>query len=191
MTTDYVVVHSEPTSAQILKNQDEIAILQKIGNGVFALQDRQERENWVLSMKVDGEMRPFSMACYKDGNKPLHILHVGAQPISGELCLRIKDHIFSHNNNFYSIGEAVPEGASARDCISGSKYICRFINFPFSHIDHVDEETKHQMKRYRGIAVGEIGGLGADGYHLILYDNELADIGLQLVASTYLIYTTR
>ncbi|MGI0090099.1 MAG: hypothetical protein ACREBS_00170 [Nitrososphaerales archaeon] len=199
MTEEYVVVHSEPNSAKILENQREMASFQKIGNGIFALQERGnggENLSWTLSIKVDGEMRPFSMACYRtsssNDNKPVEVQQTGMTLLQPEaLCLKIKDHIFSHNNNFYSIGEAVPEGASPRDCISGSKYISRLINFPFSHVDHVDEETKHQMKRYRGMAVGEISGLGAEGFHLKLYGDELSDIGLQLAASTYLIYTTR
>lgn len=193
MTTDYVVVHSEPISAKVLENQEERASLQRIGNGLFCLRGKDANQTWTLSVKVDGEIRPFSMACYESStsNKPVQAQQTGIETQYGKLCFKIKDHIFSHNNNFYSIGEAVPDGIPPKDCISGCKYICRLVNFAFSHIDHVDEETKHQMKRYRGVAVGEIGGLGADGYHMKLYGNELADIGLQLAASSYLIYTTR
>lgn len=186
MPTDYVVIHSELNSAKIIQNQEERASLQRTGKGVFNLQDKKNiDQSWTLSIKVDGEMRPFSMACYEASGKSAG---VGGQ--SKEACFKMKDHLFSHNNNFYSVGEAVPEGVSRHDAISGSKYICRLINFPFSHIDHVDEETKHQMKRYRGVAVGEINGIGLDGYRLKLYEDELADIGLQLTASTYVAYTT-
>jgi hypothetical protein len=189
LKADYVVVHSDPSSAKIVENQNERGTLEKIGNGVFALREKGERDrNWILSVKVDGELRPFSMACYESGAKPVEVQQ-GEQ--SGKLTLKIRDHIFSHNNNFYSIGEAVPEGASPKDFLSGTKYICRLVNFPFSHVDHVDSQTKHQLKRHRGVAVGEIGGLGAEGYHLKLYEDELSDIGLQLAASTYLIYTSR
>lgn len=186
MPSDYVVVHSEPNSAKILEDQEERAALQRMGNEFFILQDKKNRkESWTLSIKVDGEMRPFSMACYKNSEKS-----PAPNEESNELCFKIKDHLFSHNDNFYSVGEAVPEGMSRLDVMSGSKYICRLVNFPFSHIDYVDEETKHQMKRYRGVAVGEFHGIGQDGYYLKLYEDELEDIGLQLTASTYIAYTT-
>jgi hypothetical protein len=184
MGTEYVIVHSEGKSAKILQDNKERGMLKKTdSHGIFDLESKGEatqKENWKLTSKVDGEVRPFSIVCYKVGSK-------GHE----ELDLKIKDHIFSHGNDFYSIGEAVPVGASPRDSISGSKFICRLVNFPFSKIEDVDWETKHRMKRHRGIPVGEIHGLGADGYHVKIYGNELSDIGLPLAASTYLLYTTR
>ena len=183
INADYVVIHSEPNLAKILRDQQEKASLEKVSNGLFKLKGTTESQTWILTSKVDGKIRPFSIACYVS-EKP-------DEPESGELCLKIKDHIFSHDNKFYSVGGAIPEGISPRDCIIGTRYICRLVNFPFSHIDDIDEETKHQLKRHRGVAVGEIHGLGADGYHVSLYQDELTDIGLQLTASTYLLYTTR
>jgi hypothetical protein len=37
--------------------------------------------------------------------------------------------------------------------------------------------------------VGEVSGLGIDGHH-VKVEKELEDIGLQLAASSYLIYST-
>ncbi len=106
-----------------------------------------------------------------------------------EYVLKIKDNLFQHGGSFYWLG-GIPEGRPIKAHLIGSKIICRLVNFPFSQVDDVDEETKHQLKRYRGIYVGEFFGLGSSGFHLKL-GNELNDIGLPLVASSYLLYSTR
>jgi hypothetical protein len=182
VSTEYVIIHSEAMSAKILQDNHERGVLRKMDkNGTFELEAKQPSgRSWTLTQRVDGEFRPFSIVCYSK-----------VEADQGELYLKIKDRLFQHQNNFYSVGEAVPAGASPGDYLSGSKYICRLMNFPYSEVDEVDRETRHQMRRHRGIPVGEVRGLGADGYHLKIYGDELADIGLLLTAATYLLYTTR
>lgn len=105
-----------------------------------------------------------------------------------EEVLKINDHIFLGDGNFYMLG-GIPEGGNPKHHLVGSKYICRLTNFPFSHPDQVDAETKNRLKKHRGIPVGEFSGLGANGFHITL-ENELGKIGLPLAASTYLIYSS-
>jgi hypothetical protein len=178
LAKEYVVLHSEPKSAKIFQDNVEKALLRKMdGRGIFELSEAGGRQDWTISGRVDGEFRPFSIDCFSKN--------------SGKLILQIRDHLFSHKSEFYSIGGALPEGTLPRDVLAGSKFICRLVNFPFSRIEDVDPETKHRMKRYRGIAVVEIGGLGADGYRAKFHGDELEDVELPLTASTYLLYTTR
>lgn len=182
MSTEYIVIHSIAERANILQDNVEKGELKKTGSGeVFEFLAKEESGvgNLRLTNKVDGVLRPFSIVCYSapDGHEAI--------------TLKIKDHIFSHKDSFYSIGLAIPIDATPRDLLTGSKFICRLLNFPFSHVDSVDDETKHQMKRHRGVAVGTINGLGADGFHVKIYGKELTDIGIPLTASSYILYTTR
>ncbi|MDG6906403.1 MAG: hypothetical protein JRN20_11525 [Nitrososphaerota archaeon] len=187
MSANYMVVHDQPTSATILQDEKEKGRLRKVENGVFMLKESGCHKSWVLTHRVDGEIRPFSLACYanKESEKITEV------PKFSDLTLKIKDHIFFHNENSYSIGGAMPEKASPKDIIGGAKYICRLVNFPHAQFEEIDEETKHKMTRHRGVAVGEFFGLGADGYEVKLYGEELDDVGMLLAASTYLLYTTR
>jgi hypothetical protein len=179
------VIHTEAKTAKILQDSHDKGVLRKMETqGVFELESKEPSQNWILTHKVDGEVRPFSIACYFAKSNRI-------DNTEQQLCLKIKDHIFFHKNNSYSIGAAIPIGGHPGDFLTGVKYICRLVNFPFSGVDHIDSETKHRMKRYRGIAVGEFYGLGADGYHVKIHSDELTDIGLPLTASTYLLYTTR
>jgi hypothetical protein len=181
MGEDYSIVHSEPNTAVVLSNGKEKGTLRKNGTGSFSL-DEIPKNSWVLKTKVDGEVRPFSIACYRSfDDKP----NVEAP------FLEIKDHVFSQKENMYSIGEALPEGQPPKTYLSGPKYLTRLVNFPYSSIHDLDHETKHWMKRHRGVAVGEFSGLGAKTFRLKLYNDELADVSLQLAAAIYLLYSTR
>jgi len=53
----------------------------------------------------------------------------------------------------------------------------------------LDHHIKHKLRRYRGVAVGEVSGLGIDGHH-VKVEKELEGIGLLIAASSYLIYST-
>ncbi|MDA4130270.1 MAG: hypothetical protein OK457_05830 [Thaumarchaeota archaeon] len=176
-----------------MENEKEKANLKKMGRGIYELREVGGEINrvWTLTNNVDGERRPFSMFCFLAKKFTHGDEAVSTGMLNGRLNLKIRNHIFFHGNNFYSIGEVRPDGTLSKDSFSGPKYITRLVNFPFSHIDQVDEATMHQLKKHRGVAVGEIYGLGKNGYHLELYQDELAEVGLQLTASTYLMYTTR
>jgi hypothetical protein len=190
LTADYVVIHSEAKTARILLADKIRATLQKMeGSGIYELETTDEPiERWILTNKLDGRIRPFSLACYRATKDSSSLLLSGSLE---EPFLKIRDHLFSHKDKFYSIGEAIPAGAPPRNFIRGSKYIMRLVNFPFFLLDEIDVETKHQLKKFRGIAVAEIFGLGSDGFHLKIYGDELEDIGLQLTAASYILYTTR
>jgi ABC-type transporter Mla subunit MlaD len=43
--------------------------------------------------------------------------------------------------------------------------------------------------RFRGVPVGDVSGLGINGYH-VKVEKELEVIGLLVAASSYLIYST-
>ena len=176
MQTEYVLMHNEAPSARIAVQGKEVAKLAVVGEGLFSLTEASK--SWLLTRRVDGEVRPFSMAVYRSNDE-------GGD--SNDV-LKIKDHIFFHNGRFYVIG-GTPEGTSPKHHMMGSKYICRLQNFPFSHPDQVDAETKHRLKRHRGVPVGEFSGLGSAGFHIGLED-ELNSIQLQLSASIYLMYSS-
>lgn len=169
-------MHDEVPSARITMQGKEVAELSVVGEGLFSLTEASK--SWLLTRRVDGEIRPFSMAVYKSKG----------EAVDSKEVLKIKDHIFFHDGRFYVIG-GIPEGRYPKHHMMGSKYICRLQNFPFSHPDQVDAVTKHRLKRHRGVPVGEFSGLGSTGFHIRLED-ELKSIQLQLSASIYLMYSS-
>ncbi len=184
MSVEYVVTQPVSTvEATILQSQREVGHLSPEGKGLFKLLGN-ENQSWMLCNRVNGEVRPFSMAVVSGIDKDLAL-----NASEEEYVLKIKDSLFQHSGSFYWFG-GIPEGRPVKAHLIGSKIICRLVNFPFSNVDDVDEETKHQLKRYRGIYVGDFFGLGSSGFHLKL-NNELKDIGLPLAASSYLLYSTR
>lgn len=132
-------------------------------------------EEYVLTSKVHGQFRPFSMVVRKSG-----------QDYAGDI-LTIREHLFKHKGNFYMLTNH-PAGKHWQESLSGSKYISRLDNFPHSELEHVDANTWHRLRKFRGVAVGELSGLGTDGHHVRVED-ELEDIGLFLAAASYLLYT--
>ena len=175
MSTEYVLLHDEKSSARILLDNKETAKLKKVDGARYELSNGTH--NWILSKRVDGEIRPFSIAVFEaDGED------------SNLEVLKIKDHLFLYHGNFYMVG-GIPESRPPREHLSGSKFICKLTNFPFTHHDHIDPETRNRLKKHRGEVVGEIFGLGSRGFHVKL-ENELNEIKLPLTASTYLIYSS-
>ena len=132
---------------------------------------------WTLSSRVDGEVRPFSMTVTgTDGS--------GA----GVAVLTIRDHLFIHGSKFYMVG-GIPRERHAGEFLRGTRFICRLDNFPFLSLAEVDHETKSRLRRYRGEAVGEFGGLGRNGHRVEVAD-ELEKIGMPLAAACYLLYSS-
>jgi hypothetical protein len=151
--------------------------LRKLDIERYSLSDQNEK--WLLSRKVEGEVRPFSIAAFRTSSDDLK---------DAEEVLKIKDHLFVYGGHFYMLG-GIPEGGIPKNNLLGSKYICKLPNFPFSHPDQVDADAKNRLKKHRGVPVGEFFGLGSRGFHVKL-DDELNRIGLPLAASTYLIYSS-
>jgi hypothetical protein len=174
---EYVLLHQEKASAQVTFGNRQTAELRKLDIERYSLSNQSQ--TWLLNRKVDGEVRPFSIAAFRassDGSK------------KGEEVMKIKDHLFVYGGHFYMLG-GIPEGGIPKNNLSGSKYICRLSNFPFSHPDQVDAETKNRLKKHRGVPAGEFYGLGSRGFHVKL-DDELDGIGLPLAASAFLIYSS-
>jgi methyl coenzyme M reductase gamma subunit len=85
--------------------------------------------------------------------------------------------------------KSLPEGKSLKHHMSGTKYICRLVNFPYHDVSEIDLETRERLSRYRGVDVGTLSGLGKLK-HQVRLGEELADLGLQLSAASYLLYST-
>jgi hypothetical protein len=184
LSFEYVVKQLDsPVEAIITQDQREVGRLHVEGKGMFKLLGN-ENQSWALSNHIDGAVRPFSIIVFFVNDK-----YPSESRSSKEYVLKVKDNLFHHNGKFYSFG-GIPEGRLPKDHLIGSKIICRLVNFPFSTIEEVDLETKHHLKRFRGIYVGEFFGIGSTGFHVKL-EEELGDIALPLTASTYLLYSTR
>jgi hypothetical protein len=82
-----------------------------------------------------------------------------------------------------------PEGKHWNEYLSGTRYISRLDNFPYSDLTDIDHHIKHELLRFRGVPVGEVSGLGIQGHH-VKVEKELEVIGLLIAASSYLIYST-
>jgi hypothetical protein len=160
--------------AHIFENQKETATLLTKSRGNFVLVS--SKGGWILTNRVDGEFRPFSMTVRTD------------DPLNESIILKIRQNLFFHNQNSYLIGNN-PEGRPYGDFLLGSKFICRLLNFPFSSLDEIDYEARSMLGRIRGLPVGEIYGIGWSGFHVKI-ESELEDIGLPLSAVSYLMYST-
>lgn len=176
LENEYVLTHAKNEPAGIVFENKKTAKLRNLGNGLYKM--ACENYRWLLNKRVDGEIGPFSIIVFTTNDSNAAQKEV----------LKIKDHIFLHNKILYMLG-GIPEGGIPKHHLTGSKYICRLTNFPFEHPDHVDEETKNRLKRHRGVPVGEFSGLGTSGFRMSLGD-ELNDIGLQLAAAAYLVYSS-
>ena len=183
MSIDYVVKQEKsPREAKVFENQKEVGLLTNEGKGTFELVSNDNR-GWILTNKVDGEFRPFSMIVRPKTSSLAHSVK------EEEACiLKIRGHLFQHNRKFYMFG-SIPEGKPSKEFITGKRFICRLINFPFSDIDEIDVETRSRLRILRGLPVGEMYGIGSAGFHVQI-ESELHDIGLPLAASSYLIYST-
>jgi hypothetical protein len=178
---DYTVKAADrKRGATIYINRKAIAEMRtrKDFSHVLTAKDGSE---WALTARVNGEVRPFSMTVNR---LKAHDAHTA----SGEAVLTVRYHVFLHNGKFYMFG-AAPEGRPLREFLVGKKYICRLDNFPFSSLNEIDLETMEKLKRFRGTPVGEYEGLGKEGYHVRISD-ELEDVGIPVVASCYLLYST-
>ena len=82
-----------------------------------------------------------------------------------------------------------PEGKHWNEYLSGTRYISRLDNFPYSDLTDIDHHIKHELLRFRGVPVGEVSALGIQGHH-VKVEKELEVIGLLIAASSYLIYST-
>lgn len=174
MAPEYAVKRTGKTSeAAISQGGKRVASLRGEGKLLFRLQTA--REGWLLDPRVHGEIRPFSM-------------RVTAADAPGDEALEIRNHVFFHNGKAFML-TAVPQDASPAEHVLGKRHVVRLDNFPFSRLEDIDLETWGRLRRHRGRSVGTIDGLGLNEFRVSL-SRDLQDIGLQLAAASYLLYST-
>lgn len=158
-------------SVQLVRNGTRVARLAPDGGYDFKLvADSQE---WILTNRVHGEYRPFSLSILRSGNE----------------VLTIRDHLFKYRDRFYMMTNH-PQGQHWSDYVnSGTRYICRMDNLPLSDLASIKPHIKHEMKKFRGKPVAEISGLTADDGHLVKVGGELKEIGLLVAAASHLLYS--
>lgn len=176
MTVEFVVKRTGgPFDATIQKDGKTIGNIH-FENGFFTVVDETKEKNYKMTPKVDGEVRPFSMIAYETNN-------------DNEEVLKIKNNLFWHNGNIYMMNN-LPEGKLPREHITGSRFITKLVNFPYSSHKEIDPETWERLGRHRGQPVGELSGLGRTSGHRVKLATELEDIGIPLASASYLIYST-
>ncbi|HJT49069.1 MAG TPA: hypothetical protein VJ729_12880 [Nitrososphaeraceae archaeon] len=184
MSSEYVVIGPRPWEARILAGDkvdgEEIAEIKKgEDQKSFKLVRKKDGHEWTLTKKVHGEFRPFSISVLDEDKN---------SDIVNKEILTVREHLFKYRDRFYMLTNH-PEGKHWNEYLSGSRYISRLDNFPYSDLTDLDRHIKHKLRRYRGVPVGEASGLGIDGHH-VKVEKELEDIGLLIAASSYLIYST-
>lgn len=172
-----------PLEASIALNKELIAEIRKVKDFAFDLVDKKDGIRWTISNNIDNEFLPFSLSI----SRPYRDMKKGLQNIE---ILTIKNHVFNHNGKFYMFTNH-PEGRAWNEYLGGPRFICRLEKFPYTNLVDVNQETKHELARFRGVPVGEAIGLGiSDEGHKVKVWEELREIGLFVAASSYLIYST-
>ena len=161
-----------PSDAVISRGGEEVASLRGERNMTVRLESK-EGGSWTLDPRVHGEVRPFSMKATPEG--------------SGEV-LVIRNHVFFHDSKAFML-TSIPEDVHPAEHVLGKRHINRLDRFPFSSLEDIDLETWGRLRRQRGVSVGTIEGLGIEEFRVTL-SQELQDIGLQLSAASYLLYST-
>jgi hypothetical protein len=182
VTSEYVIIGPRPWEAKIFLDHDHGEEIAEIKKGEdqksFKLIKKNDGHEWTLTKKVHGGFRPFSIS----------VLNQNEDSDINKEVLTIREHLFKHDGKFYMLTNH-PEGKHWNEYLSGIRHISRLDNFPYSDLKEIDHNTKHELLRFRGVPVGEVSGLGIQGHH-VKVDKELEVIGLQIAASSYLIYST-
>ena len=165
----------KPREAVISLNGTQIAKIREEDNLTFKLINEREGREWILSNKVHGEFRPFSMSISELKDEALNEV------------LTIREHLFKYNDKFYMLTNH-PEGRSWNDYLSGLRYISRLDNFPFENLEEIDHHTRQRVKRFRGVPVGEASGLGIHSHHAKIGE-ELQEVGLLIAAASFILYS--
>ncbi len=175
LNVTYILKKNSLGNSIVYCDNKEIGEIHETIEMTYVLISNKE-EKWILSPKVHGEIRPFSMSVLKsdlvsDKTNEVLVIH---------------SHLFKHKNNFYMIN-ITPEGMPLRETLKGPKYICRLKHSPVSNIEEIDQKSKIRLRWLRGFPVGEIEGIGTNG-HKIKLSNELKDIALPLATSCHLMF---
>ena len=184
MNSEYVIIGPRPWEAKIFLDPNRSEEIAEIKKGEdqksFKLIRKKDGRVWTLTKNVHGEFRPFSIS----------VLNQNADNIDdiNKEVLTIREHLFKYKGKFYMLTNH-PEGKHWNEYLSGPRYISRLDNFPYSDLRDIDHHMKHKLRRFRGVQVGEVSGLGIEGHH-VKVGKDLEDIGLLVAASSYLIYST-
>lgn len=196
--SEYVVKKfPAPLEAKVFLGGKEVAEIERNNDSTFTLTRQSDSKKWVLSNRVHGQPRPFSLSVREAGaqdmaGKSSHHDYLDLDDHSGDI-LTINRHVFRHDGKFYMMTNK-PAGHSPQSYLKGPRYISRLDNFPHEQLAEVGVHDRHggsshRLKRFRGVPVGEATGLGiSDTGHRVKVGAELEDIGLFVAASSYLMY---
>jgi hypothetical protein len=165
---------------EILQDEKKIGTLGRDGQLTYVA-DMTDGRRFVFDPRINGKIEPFSMIVYDTDNDTTKLE-------SGNVALRIYNNVFEYNHQFYAL-RILPEGSIPGEHLLGSRFIARFVNFPFKSPDELDPETRERLGRFRGIRAGEISGSGITGYKITLED-ELMSIGIPLSVALFLLNST-
>lgn len=168
-----VRIGGQPPRTRIFSsNGEELATISRGGGSLMLIETGGT--TWVMS-----QSEPSSLAV-------VEAVPLGKSPV---IVLRIRRNLFGHSGRTYMFTGVASE-SDPRDFHLGDRYVYRLDNFPFSDPFEADLETVERLRRYyRGIVVGELSGLGREGYRLRL-SAELVDISLPLTAASYVLYSS-
>ncbi|MDG6938144.1 MAG: hypothetical protein JRN42_06355 [Nitrososphaerota archaeon] len=159
--------------AKVFSGGREVATISSEGRASFAIHSEAFGE-WRIELRDSGEIRPFSAEVTDTKSKGV--------------MLKIKNHLFFYKGAAYLL-TGIPEDVRPIDHILGKRHISRLDSFPFSSLKDVDRETWGRIRLHRGSSAGEIDGDGPQEFKVAL-SNELDEIGIQLSAALYLLYTS-
>jgi hypothetical protein len=182
----------EKWGARIFSAGKEIAKIEKKGQD-FSLVRHADGQEWLLSNKVHGELRPFSFSVRKL-TKGEHERDGRQERLSEEEVFVVRDQLFKHDGKFYMLANQ-PAGRHWSEHVQNPvRYISRIDDFPYSELAEVnyhDRDLRDKIKRLRGTPVGEASGLGIEEKgHKVHLDGELEGVGLFVAAISYLLYAS-
>jgi hypothetical protein len=202
MFEDYMVEYvvrqvgrpAEKKTTAIFSGETEVGKILRGDHPFYILKDLKTHDELIVDPNVRGEISSFSLTVRR--LKSIGAIGSGNSFVARQeheqneaTVLTIKNHLFQHKGKFYTF-TSVPEGKHPKELHGGRRFICRLDNFPFKDIFEVDSATFSRLRRlFRGVIVGELAGIGSEG-HRVRFAEELADVGLPLAASSYLLYST-
>ena len=164
---------ARPPTATVSSHGLDVAGIKRDGDKVVL---RAESDgSWWMEPRVDGEIRPFSMSAVPCAE-------------SGEPALTIRNHLFFHRGKAYFL-TGIPEDVRPADHLLGKRHVNRLDTFPFSSLKDVDPQTWGRLRSHRGVSVGTIEATASGEYRVMLSD-ELREVGIPLVAASFLLYTS-
>ncbi|MDG6942335.1 MAG: hypothetical protein JRN34_05375 [Nitrososphaerota archaeon] len=170
---EFTIKGAKEPFATVFIGGREVATVSSERKASFAIRS-ETRGEWRIELRDHGEMKPFSAEITGANSK---------DPV-----LKIKNRLFFYKGAAYLLA-GIPEDAKPADHVLGKRHVIRLDSFPFSNLKEVDPETWGRLRLHRGASVGEIDGDNPQEFRVAL-SNELEEIGIQLSAALYLLYTS-